>query len=208
MTEKEKEKEGEKKDRCIKILLLGDTSVGKTCLLKRYTDDTFQDAYLSTIGFDYKFKMVTLKSGKEVKVQIWDTAGQERFRTIAKSYYRGAHGIILVFDVTNQKTFDNIKMWVNQIKEEASSKVCVILVDNKIDSEERVVSNEDAAELAKANELKLYEASAKENINVTETFQDLIENINLNYSNILSGCIRLQKTTATTTNQNKSGCCK
>ena len=70
MTEKEKEKEGEKKERCIKILLLGDTSVGKTCFLKRYTDDTFQDAYLSTIGFDYKFKVVTLKSGKEVKVQI------------------------------------------------------------------------------------------------------------------------------------------
>ena len=206
MTEKVKEKEGEKKERCIKILLLGDTSVGKTCFLKRYTDDTFQDAYLSTIGFDYKFKVVTLKSGKEVKVQIWDTAGQERFRTIAKSYYRGAHGIILVFDVTNQKTFDNIKMWVNQIKDEASSKVCVILVANKIDSEERVVSQEDAKALAKTYELKLYEASAKENINVTEAFQDLIENINVNYSNILSGGTQLQKTTATT-NQNKSGCC-
>ena len=203
----EKEKEGEKKDRCIKILLLGDTSVGKTCFLKRYTEDTFQDAYLSTIGFDYKFKVVPLKSGKEVKVQIWDTAGQERFRTIAKSYYRGAHGIILVFDVTNPKTFDNIKMWVNQIKEEASSKVCVILVANKIDSEERVVSKEDAAALAKTYELKLYEASAKENINVTEAFQDLIENINVNYSNILSGGTQLQKTTATSANQNKSGCC-
>ena len=139
-------------------------------------------------------------------MQIWDTAGQERFRTIAKNYYRGAHGIILVFDVTNKKTFDNIKMWVNQIKEEASSKVCVILVANKIDSEERVVSKEDAAELAKVNELKLYEASAKENINVTEAFQDLIEDVNLNYSNILSGVTHLQKTT-TTTNQNKSGCC-
>ena len=206
MTEKEKEKEGEKKERCIKILLLGDTSVGKTCFLKRYTDDTFQDAYLSTIGFDYKFKMVQLKSGKEVKVQIWDTAGQERFRTIAKSYYRGAHGIILVFDVTNQKSFDNIKMWVNQIKDEASSKVCVILVANKIDSEERVVTKEDAAGLAKTYELKLYEASAKENINVSEAFQDLIEKINVNYSNILSGGTQLQKTTATT-NQNKSGCC-
>ena len=199
-------KEGEKKERCLKVLLLGDTSVGKTCLLKRYTEDTFQDAYLSTIGFDYKFKIVTLKSGKEVKVQIWDTAGQERFRTIAKSYYRGAHGIILVFDVTNQKTFDNIKMWVNQIKEEASSKVCAILVANKIDSEERVVTKEDAAGLAKTYELKLYEASAKENINVSEAFQDLIEKINVNYSNILSGGTHLQKTTPTT-QQNKTGCC-
>ena len=199
-------KEGEKKERCLKVLLLGDTSVGKTCLLKRYTEDTFQDAYLSTIGFDYKFKIVTLKSGKEVKVQIWDTAGQERFRTIAKSYYRGAHGIILVFDVTNQKTFDNIKMWVNQIKEEASSKVCVILIANKIDSEERVVSKEDAAALAKNYELKLYEASAKENINVTEAFQDLIENINTNYSAILSSGTQLKKNTSTD-NQKKAGCC-
>jgi len=199
-------KEGEKKERCLKVLLLGDTSVGKTCLLKRYTEDTFQDAYLSTIGFDYKFKIVTLKSGKEVKVQIWDTAGQERFRTIAKSYYRGAHGIILVFDVTNQKTFDNIKMWVNQIKEEASSKVCVILIANKIDSEERVVSKEDAAALAKNYELKLYEASAKENINVTEAFQDLIENINTNYSAILSSGTQLKKNTSTD-NQKKTGCC-
>ena len=199
-------KEGEKKERCLKVLLLGDTSVGKTCLLKRYTEDTFQDAYLYTIGFDYKFKIVTLKSGKEVKVQIWDTAGQERFRTIAKSYYRGAHGIILVFDVTNQKTFDNIKMWVNQIKEEASSKVCVILIANKIDSEERVVSKEDAAALAKNYELKLYEASAKENINVTEAFQDLIENINTNYSAILSSGTQLKKNTSTD-NQKKTGCC-
>ena len=199
-------KEGEKKERCLKVLLLGDTSVGKTCLLKRYTEDTFQDAYLSTIGFDYKFKIVTLKSGKEVKVQIWDTAGQERFRTIAKSYYRGAHGIILVFDVTNQKTFDNIKMWVNQIKEEASSKVCVILIANKIDSEERVVSKEDAAALAKNYELKLYEASAKENINVTEAFQDLIENINTNYSAILSSGTQLKKNTSND-NQKKTGCC-
>ena len=199
-------KEGEKKERCLKVLLLGDTSVGKTCLLKRYTEDTFQDAYLSTIGFDYKFKIVTLKSGKEVKVQIWDTAGQERFRTIAKSYYRGAHGIILVFDVTNQKTFDNIRMWVNQIKEEASSKVCVILIANKIDSEERVVSKEDAAALAKNYELKLYESSAKENINVTEAFQDLIENININYSAILSGGTKLQKNNSTD-NKKKAGCC-
>ena len=199
-------KEGEKKERCLKVLLLGDTSVGKTCLLKRYTEDTFQDAYLSTIGFDYKFKIVTLKSGKEVKVQIWDTAGQERFRTIAKSYYRGAHGIILVFDVTNQKTFDNIRTWVNQIKEEASSKVCVILIANKIDSEERVVSKEDAAALAKNYELKLYESSAKENINVTEAFQDLIENININYSAILSSGTKLQKNNSTD-NKKKAGCC-
>ena len=198
--------EEEKKEHSFKILLLGDTSVGKTCFLKRYTDDTFQDAYLSTIGFDFKFKMVELKNGKKVKVQLWDTAGQERFRTIAKSYYKGAHGIILVYDVTNQKSFDNIKNWVNQIKEEASSKVCIILIANKIDSDERVVSKKDGEALAKNYGLKIYEASAKENINVTEAFQDLIESINENYSNILSTGTKIQKPAPT--KQEKSGCCK
>ena len=198
--------EEEKKEHSFKILLLGDTSVGKTCFLKRYTDDTFQDAYLSTIGFDFKFKMVELKNGKKVKVQLWDTAGQERFRTIAKSYYKGAHGIILVYDVTNQKSFDNIKNWVNQIKEEASSKVCIILIANKIDSDERVVSKENGEALAKNYELKIYEASAKENINVTEAFQDLIESINENYSNTLSTGTKIQKPAPT--KQEKSGCCK
>ena len=121
-------KEGEKKERCLKVLLLGDTSVGKTCLLKRYTEDTFQDAYLSTIGFDYKFKIVTLKSGKEVKVQIWDTAGQERFRTITKTYYKGAHGIILTYDVTDQNSFKNIRNWIKQIEANAQTNVCKVLV--------------------------------------------------------------------------------
>ena len=115
--------EGDKKEHSYKVLLLGDSSVGKTCFLKRYTDDTFQDAYLSTIGFDYRFKMVALKSGNRVKVQLWDTAGQERFRTIAKSYYRGAHGIILMYDVTNPKSFESMRKWLTQIKEEAPSKI-------------------------------------------------------------------------------------
>ena len=172
------------KEHSLKILLLGDTSVGKTCFLKRYTDDTFQDAYLSTIGFDFKFKYVTLQSGKKVKVQLWDTAGQERFRTIAKSYYKGAHGIILIYDVTNQKSFENIKNWLIQIKEEAPSRTCVILVANKIDfTEERVVNKSDGENLAKLNNLKFFEASAKENINVTEAFQDIIEDIDKKQAN-------------------------
>ena len=198
--------EGETREHAHKILLLGDTSVGKTCFLKRYTDDTFQDAYLSTIGFDFKFKKVTLKSGREVRMQLWDTAGQERFRTISKSYYKGAHGIILIYDVTSQKTFDNIKKWLNNIKEEASSKICITLVGNKIDCEERVVSKEDGENLAKANNLKFYESSAKENINISEVFQDLIENIVLNYSNNAPvGGTKLP--THTNKNKEKGGCC-
>jgi len=197
--------EVENKEHSFKILLLGDTSVGKTCFLKRYTEDTFQDAYLSTIGFDFKFKMVTLKNGKQVKVQLWDTAGQERFRTIAKSYYKGAHGIILIYDVSNPKTYDNIKKWLAQIKEEASSKVCIILVANKIDHEERVVTEEEGEKLAKSFNLKIFEASAKENINVTEAFQEVIENISVNYSNIMTGGTKLQNTKIIT--KEKKGCC-
>ena len=197
--------EVENKEHSFKILLLGDTSVGKTCFLKRYTEDTFQDAYLSTIGFDFKFKMVTLKNGKQVKVQLWDTAGQERFRTIAKSYYKGAHGIILIYDVSNPKTYDNIKKWLAQIKEEASSKVCIILVANKIDHEERVVTEEEGEKLAKSFNLKIFEASAKENINVTEAFQEVIENISVNYSNIMTSGTKLQNTKVIT--KEKKGCC-
>ena len=197
--------EVENKEHSFKILLLGDTSVGKTCFLKRYTEDTFQDAYLSTIGFDFKFKMVTLKNGKQVKVQLWDTAGQERFRTIAKSYYKGAHGIILIYDVSNPKTYDNIKKWLAQIKEEASSKVCIILVANKIDHEERVVTEEEGEKLAKSFNLKIFESSAKENINVTEAFQEVIENISVNYSNIMTGGTKLQNTKIIT--KEKQGCC-
>ena len=175
--------ENDSKEHSLKILLLGDTSVGKTCFLKRYTDDTFQDAYLSTIGFDFKFKYITLQSGKKVKVQLWDTAGQERFRTIAKSYYKGAHGIILIYDVTNQKSFENIKNWLIQIKDEAPSRTCVMLVANKIDSEERKVTKAEGENLAKSNNLKFYEASAKENINVSEAFQDIVEDIDKKQTN-------------------------
>ena len=192
-------------DFAFKILLLGDSSVGKTCFLKRYTDNTFQDAYLSTIGFDFKFKFVTLDNGKTVKVQLWDTAGQERFRTIAKSYYKGAHGIILIYDVTNRKTYDNIKKWLNQIKEEASSRISIILVANKIDcEEEREVTKDEGESLAKSSGLPFFEASAKDSINVNESFQFLIEKINENVSNIIT-----QNVTKLNNNkkQDKKGCC-
>ena len=192
-------------DFAFKILLLGDSSVGKTCFLKRYTDNTFQDAYLSTIGFDFKFKFVTLDNGKTVKVQLWDTAGQERFRTIAKSYYKGAHGIILIYDVTNRKTYDNIKKWLNQIRDEASNRISIILVANKIDCEDaRQVTKEEGETLAKSNNLPIFEASAKDSINVNESFQFLIEKINESVSNIIT-----QNVTKLNNNkkQDKKGCC-
>ena len=186
-----------------KVLLLGDSSVGKTCFLKRYIDNTFQDAYLSTIGFDFKFKNVTLKDGKKVKIQLWDTAGQERFRTIAKSYYKGAHGIVLIYDVTSKRTYENIRKWLNQIKEEASSRISIILVANKIDcEEEREVTKEEGENLAKTSGLTLFEASAKDSINVNESFQDLIEKISEKYANINSNTTKLNNS-----KNEKKGCC-
>ena len=168
-------------DISFKILLLGDSAVGKTCFLKRYTDNTFQDAYLSTIGFDFKYKSITLKNGKTVKVQLWDTAGEERFRTIAKSYYRGAHGIILIYDVTNRKTFENIRKWLYQINEETSGKISILLIANKIDCvESRQVTKEEGKQMAKNNGLPIFEASAKDSTNVNESFQYLIEKISEN----------------------------
>ena len=170
--------ENSKKEKTYKVLLLGDSTVGKTCFLKRYLDDTFQDVYLSTIGFDFKFKTVTLSNGNQIKLQIWDTVGEERYRTIAKSYYKGAHGIVLIYDITNKNSFKNIKKWISQIKEELSNKISIVLVANKIDMPERIVSEEDGKNLANSMNLQIFEASARDNINVSEAFQELAEDIN------------------------------
>ena len=196
----------EKIEKSFKILLLGDSSVGKTCFLKRYIDDTFQDVYLSTIGFDYKYKCITLKEGKNIKLQIWDTAGQERFRTIAKSYYKGAHGIILMYDVTDQKSFDSIKKWLEQIKEEAPNKVSVLLVANKIDIEKRIITKEDGENIAKSYDLDIYESSAKDNINVSEAFEDLAEKINAKYKIMKERGKKLEENVPDMT-KNKKKCC-
>ena len=192
-----------------KILLLGDSSVGKTCFLKRYTENTFQDAYLSTIGFDFKYKLVTLEDGKIVKVQLWDTAGEERFRTIAKSYYKGAHGIVLIYDVTNRKTYENIRKWMNQIKDDSSSNISIILVANKIDCENeyRQVTKEEGKTLAKSNNLPIFEASAKDNINVEESFKYLIEKINQNISNISVQTTTKLNIDNKNKKKEKKGCC-
>ena len=166
-------------EECIyKVLLLGDTTVGKTCFLMKYTDKSFIEEHMTTIGLDYRLKSLKLKGGKEVKLQIWDTAGQERFRTITKSYYKGSEGIILIYDVTKMETFENVKTWVSQIREEVSQKAVIYVVGNKIDmEEERVVTKEEGEKLAKELELPFKEASAKNGINVDETFNDLAEMI-------------------------------
>lgn len=161
-----------------KILLLGDSTVGKTCFLMRFTENTFQEIHMSTIGLDYRFKKMPVDDSKEATVQIWDTAGQDRFRAITKNYYKGAHGIILIYDVTNQKSFDNVKNWVSQIRENASEKAIIYIVGNKIDdTEHRVVSKEQGEGISNEFQLKFFEASAKEDINIAPTFEALVKDI-------------------------------
>ena len=168
-----------------KVLLLGDTTVGKTCFLMKYTDKTFQDIHMATIGLDYRLKTMKLKSGKDIKLQIWDTAGQDRFRAITKNYYKGPYGIILIYDVTNLQTFENVKNWVSQIREEAANNVVIYIAANKIDMEaERKVSRQEGESLAQELGFPFMETSAKSGININETFEDLVERIDKVYGNI------------------------
>jgi Ras-related protein Rab-1A len=120
---------GCRSDYLFKLLLIGDSGVGKSCLLLRFADDTYTESYISTIGVDFKIRTLEL-DGKTIKLQIWDTAGQERFRTITSSYYRGAHGIIVVYDVTDQESFNNVKQWMNEIDRYANDKVRNCLVSS------------------------------------------------------------------------------
>ncbi|MCO5605711.1 hypothetical protein L7F22_059895 [Adiantum nelumboides] len=145
-------------DYLVKLLLIGDSGVGKSCLLLRFSDDTFTTSFITTIGIDFKIRTIEL-DGKRVKLQIWDTAGQERFRTITTAYYRGAMGIILVYDVTDESSFNNIRNWIRNIEQHASDNVNKILVGNKADMDEskRAVSTARGQALANEYGLNFYE---------------------------------------------------
>ncbi|VDK43702.1 unnamed protein product [Anisakis simplex] len=164
-------------DLLFKLLLIGDSGVGKTCILYRFSDDAFNTTFISTIGIDFKIKTIELK-GKKIKLQIWDTAGQERFHTITTSYYRGAMGIMLVYDITNAKSFDNIAKWLRNIDEHASEDVEKMLLGNKCDmADRRVVSRERGEKIANDHGIRFLETSAKANIQIDKAFYDLAEAI-------------------------------
>ncbi|KAI9012766.1 ras family-domain-containing protein [Gaertneriomyces semiglobifer] len=151
--------------------------VGKSCLLLRFSDDSFTPSFITTIGIDFKIRTIEL-DGKRIKLQIWDTAGQERFRTITTAYYRGAMGILLTYDVTDERSFNNIRNWIRNIEQHASEGVNKILVGNKCDMvEKRVVSKEQGQALADEYGIKFLETSAKSNIGVEEAFFTLARDI-------------------------------
>merc|ERR1712198_108327 len=164
-------------DLLFKLLLIGDSGVGKTCILFRFSEDAFNTTFISTIGIDFKIKTIELR-GKKIKLQIWDTAGQERFHTITTSYYRGAMGIMLVYDITQPKTFDNIAKWLRNIDEHANEDVEKMILGNKCDMEDkRMVSKERGESIAREHGIRFLETSAKANVNIERSFLDLAEAI-------------------------------
>ncbi len=160
----------------IKILTLGDTTVGKTSIVLQYTTQKYNTQILSTIGVDFKSKVINIDNNK-VKMLIWDTAGEERFRNIASQYYYGADGALLIFDITKKSSFERIVYWINELSQKKNiNELGLLLVGNKIDLEkERQVQKEEAERFAKENNLKYYEVSAAKNINIDNMMLDIIK---------------------------------
>lgn len=157
-------------DYLLKILIIGDSGVGKSSMLLRFADDTFMESYVSTIGIDFKIKTMKI-SDKIFKFQIWDTAGQDRFRTITTSYYRGAHGIIMAYDITNKTSFINLEKWLQEIKKYAVDEVTTILIGNKCDlGDSREVTKDEGQEFADKLDMTFIETSAKDSANITTAF--------------------------------------
>ncbi|OMJ95261.1 hypothetical protein SteCoe_1477 [Stentor coeruleus] len=152
------------------MVLVGDSGVGKSCLLLRFADDTFSESYISTIGVDFRFKTLTV-DGKIVKLQIWDTAGQERFRTITSAYYRGADGVMLVFDKTSRDSFDHIPDWLDEINKYSDSSSKVIIGNKQDSSEHMQVDEETGKKFAENRHMHYIETSALSGNQVSLAFE-------------------------------------
>ena len=158
----------------LKIILVGDTNVGKTSLLLRYTDELFPNKHISTVGVEYRIKKLEYK-GFRVKMQIWETAGQERFHSITKSYFNSTDGILFVFDISDYKSFEEIKAWIIE-SEEIVSDFKKLLIGNKCDLKHKIaVTKEEVNNYCKEKNIEFLETSAKENINLNEVFNKIIE---------------------------------
>lgn len=167
-----------------KYIIIGDTGVGKSCLLLQFTDKRFQPMHDLTIGVEFGSRMISLDN-KQIKLQIWDTAGQESFRSITRSYYRGAAGALLVYDITRRETFNHLTRWLEEARQNASGEMVIMLIGNKSDLEHRrAVSFKEGEEFAREHGLIFLETSAKTAANVENAFLKTSEKI---YEKILSG---------------------
>ena len=161
-------------DIILKILIIGDTSVGKTSILANYNGDNFDEKAIGTIGVEYLYKTITYKNMR-IKLQLWDTSGEERFRSITKNFYRNANGVFLVYDITKEESFQNIRDWLRDIKE-YNGDLKIIILGNKLDLiDQRVVTTERATNYASRNNLQYLETSAKDGTNIQKSFDNLIE---------------------------------
>ena len=153
-----------------KIMVLGESKVGKTSLIKRYTKEQFGGVYLTTVGMDFQDKIIEIED-KKIRLQVWDTAGQERFRNVTKSYFQSSHGLLVVYDITDKESFEKINFWIENIKNNAPENAKLILVGNKCDlANERKVTIEDGENKARKYNIKFFESSAKDGTNVNELF--------------------------------------
>ncbi|KAA0185675.1 Member Ras oncogene family RAB18A [Fasciolopsis buskii] len=161
-----------------KLLIIGDSGVGKSSLLMRYISDSFDNRVSATIGVDFRIKITTVPDGSTVKLSIWDTAGQERFRTLTPNFYRGAHGALIVYDVSNRESFDRLTNWMEELKTFSNHADMVqMLVGNKIDQKPRQVTREEGIRFARLYNMPYSEASAKTSEGVNSLFFDLVTRI-------------------------------
>ena len=199
----------------LSFILIGDSTVGKTCFLNRYFKNQFTETFLSTIGIDKEIKNVRV-GNDNYKLTVWDTAGQERFRCLPKKYYQNADGVLLLFDVTNEETFTSVSNWMKDVKDNsnktisadanAQSDISLYLIGNKIDKEGRVITREKAEEMAKSLGMKYFEVSCKINMNIPEVMARMIMECHMK-ANHIDNCFKLQPVKKGE-DKKKKGCCK
>ena len=194
-------------DEKIKLMVIGETRVGKTALIKKYTKNVFGGAYLTTVGIDFQEKIINVEE-KSVKLQIWDTAGQERFRNIAKSYFHTSDGFLLVYDISCKDSFEKLNFWYEQIKLNAPENTKCVVAGNKCDLEEkRQVNKNEGENFAKTYNINFYETSAKDGINVDEVFQTLANEIMKDIKKNGSKNKRSSQVLRKNTKSKKKSCC-
>lgn len=196
----------------LSFILIGDSTVGKTCFLTRYFKNQFNEAFLSTIGIDKEIKHVRV-GNDSYKMTLWDTAGQDRFKCLPKKYYQNADGVLLLFDVTNEETFNNVSNWMKDVKENSNksvsgegggSEISLFLIGNKIDLPDRKVTRESAEAQAKSLGMKYFEVSCKINMNIPEVMNRMIMESHMK-ANKIDNCFKISA--EKTRKEKKSGCC-